>query len=269
MKTKLFLTFLAIAGLQTAEAHRAWVLPSSTVLSGDESWVTFDACASNNIFFFNHRPMPADAISAVAPDGSAIALQNTAEGAMRTTFDLELKKEGTYKVGVVRSGLGAFWREGEERKRWRGTREELISQGIHKKEGVRISDGSSSILSYVTLGKPSKEVLAPKGEGLEVSFNDGHPNDLVVGEDTVLTFTLNGKPAANLEVVIIRDGDRYRNEVEEITLKTNDKGECTVSWPQAGRYWLNAEIEGEAEAIEGIPVRKNSALALTLEVFPE
>lgn len=267
MKTSILLATLAIFGLQTVQAHRAWILPSSTVLSGGETWVTFDACSSNNIFFVNHRPMRTDSITATAPDGKPVELQNLTEGALRTTFDLELKQEGTYAVGVIRSGLMAFWREGEERKRWTGTKEELISQAITKKEGVRISDGGSAIISYVTLGKPSP--VTSTGKGLEVTFKDSHPNDLFAKETSNLVFQLNGQPAANLEVSIIRDGDRYRNDVEEIKLKTNEKGECSVTWPVAGRYWLNTSAEGEGETIDGASVSKRASLALTLEVFPE
>lgn len=35
-----------------AEAHRAWMLPSATVLSGDDPWVTVDAAISNDLFYF-------------------------------------------------------------------------------------------------------------------------------------------------------------------------------------------------------------------------
>lgn len=39
-----------------AQAHRAWLLPSATVLSGKDVWVTVDAAVSNDLFFFErHR----------------------------------------------------------------------------------------------------------------------------------------------------------------------------------------------------------------------
>lgn len=269
MKKILTFSILAAFGLQSAVAHRAWILPSSTVLSGDGSWVTFDLCASNNIFFVNHRPIPADSVSAIAPDGEVLEVQNAAEGHLRTTFDLELKQEGTYRVGVIRQGMMAFWKEGEENKRLRGTKEELTAQAVTKKEGVRLSEGDSAIITYVTLGKPSAPLLQPSGKGLEVIFVDSHPNDLFANEATALVFHLNGKPAANLDVVVIKDGDRFRNDPGEVTLTTNEKGECSVTWTEAGRYWLNAEIESEGEPFEGLPVKKSASIALTLEVLPE
>ena len=35
-------------------AHRQWVLPSSTVLSAADPWVTVDAAVSNELFYFDH-----------------------------------------------------------------------------------------------------------------------------------------------------------------------------------------------------------------------
>ena len=52
MNTKPLLALAALVTLSSpALAHRFWILPSSTVLSGEEPWVTFDAAVSNNLFF--------------------------------------------------------------------------------------------------------------------------------------------------------------------------------------------------------------------------
>ena len=40
---------LAICLPLSAQAHRAWMLPSATVLSGEEPWITVDAAVSNGI----------------------------------------------------------------------------------------------------------------------------------------------------------------------------------------------------------------------------
>ena len=59
-----------------AHAHRAWILPSATVVSGDKAWVTLDGAVSNNLFFPDHRPMQIDAITITAPDGSSVKPAN-------------------------------------------------------------------------------------------------------------------------------------------------------------------------------------------------
>ena len=43
---------LSVALPMAAHAHRAWMLPSATVLSGNEPWVTVDAAVSNDLFYF-------------------------------------------------------------------------------------------------------------------------------------------------------------------------------------------------------------------------
>ncbi len=52
MKARLMIAG-ALAALMlpaAAQAHRQWMMPSSTTLSGSESWVTVDAAVSNDLF---------------------------------------------------------------------------------------------------------------------------------------------------------------------------------------------------------------------------
>src|SRR3546814_12816408 len=70
---------LAIALPFGASAHRAWMLPSSTVVSGDDVWVTVVAAISNDMLYFEHHAMPLDRIKAYAPEGSDVAIENEIE----------------------------------------------------------------------------------------------------------------------------------------------------------------------------------------------
>jgi hypothetical protein len=66
-----------------------------------------------------------------------------------------------------------------------------------------------------------------------------HPNDLVEGDTATFRFIDNGKPAAGYAATVILAGLRYRSELGEIRLTTDDKGEIKVKWPAAGMYWVN------------------------------
>ena len=46
------------------------MLPSTTILSGDEPWVSVDAAVSSDLFYADHNPMRLDGLSVVAPDGT-------------------------------------------------------------------------------------------------------------------------------------------------------------------------------------------------------
>ena len=77
------------AGTAAVHAHNLWLLPSTTVLSKAD-WITVDAAVSNDLFFFNHRPLNLANLRVTAPDGSAVKPENAAEGKLRSVFDLNL-----------------------------------------------------------------------------------------------------------------------------------------------------------------------------------
>ena len=54
-KTVALLAFAAaLAAPLAAQAHRAWMAPTSTSLSGADAWVGFDAGMSNGVFIPDH-----------------------------------------------------------------------------------------------------------------------------------------------------------------------------------------------------------------------
>lgn len=247
-----------------AHAHRAWILPSATVVSGDKAWVTIDGAISNNLFFPDHRPMQIEAIAITAPDGSSVKPVNATVGQYRTTFDLELKQKGTYRIAQANSGLNASYKEGAETKRWRGTMQEYVAQGIDKKPGVELVATSRRVETFVTNGAPTP--LKTTGKGLELG-GATHPNDLYSGEDVTFTLTDNGKPAANIEVTLIQGGDRYRDEPGELKLKTGADGSLKINVETAGMYWLEAEASGTT-TMEGKTLKSQSTYVAVLEVLP-
>jgi uncharacterized GH25 family protein len=268
MKTlaKRLVVAAAIASLAggAAHAHRAWILPSATVVSGDKAWVTIDGAISNNLFFPDHRPMQIDAISITAPDGSSIKPANASVGQYRTTFDIELKQKGTYRIAQANSGLNASWKEGTETKRWRGTMQEYVAQGIDKKPGVELTASNRRVETFVTNGAPTP--LKTTGKGLELG-GATHPNDLYAGEEIAFTLTDNGKPAANVEVTLIQGGDRYRDAPGELVLKTGADGSLTFKVENAGMYWLEAESRGQT-TMEGKTLNSQSTYVAVIEVLP-
>ena len=66
----LLTTALSVPALSMA--HDFWLLPSSTVLSGQDSWVTVDGAAGNDKFHFNHRPLRLTNLVITAPDGKTV-----------------------------------------------------------------------------------------------------------------------------------------------------------------------------------------------------
>ena len=266
----------------TAHAHRAWLLPSATVLSGDDVWITVDAAVSNDLFYFEHFPLrianlggptaqlpggrgrPAN-LSITGPDGSAVPHHNGSMGRYRSTFDVHLTQRGTYKIAVTNTGVFARYKEDGRDKRWSGTLEAFAKEVPQNAEGLQATYMQSRNEVFVTSGKPTAGTLKTTGSGLEL-VPVTHPNDLVAGSAATFQLLLAGKPAPNLKVSIVPGGNRYRDKLGDMTLTTDDAGKFSVKWPEPGMYWMEAVVRDD-KASGGIKERR-AGYVVTLEVLP-
>lgn len=256
---------LAAACALPAQAHRAWLLPSTTVVSGKDVWVTIDAAVSNDLFYFEHFPLRLDNLVIEGPDGAKVEAQNPATGRYRSTFDIALKQEGTYRVSVVNAGLFASYKENGQTKRWRGTAESFAREVPANAQELRVTQSAGRIETFVTYGKPSS--FKPTGQGLEM-VPVSHPNDLVTGEPVTFQMLLDGQPAADLKVEMVRGGIRYRDRLGETEVTTGQDGRFTVNFSEPGMYWFETQVRDRKTAIPQATERRAS-YAATIEVLPK
>ncbi len=264
-----FVLALAIAAVLpfSALAHKAWLQPSQTVLAGERPWITVDAAVSNDLFYFNHVPLRLDTLVITAPDGSAVQPQNPATGKYRSVFDVELAQTGTYRLALVNDGLFANWNENGQRKRWRGNAASFASEVPKDAKDLQVSQSLGRVETFVTNGAPNQTALKPSGRGLEL-VPVTHPNDLFAGEKATFKLHIDGKPAPGLDVEIVRGGTRYRNAQDELKLTTDAQGSFSVTWPEAGMYWLETTSEDAKTSLPQAKQRRLSYVA-TLEVLPQ
>ncbi len=255
----------AIAALAlpvSAQAHRAWLAPTSTVLSGTEAWVGFDAGMSNGVFVADHAAMNLSGLTITAPDGSTAQAANAMTGRYRSTFDLHLTQAGTWRVANVSGGVVVSYRQGAETRRWRGPQADMAANIPADATDIVATRANSRTETFVTLGEPT--AIALTGQGLEL-VPVTHPNDLVAGEPATFKLVRDGQPAADMEVTIARGGSRYRDHPEEMTVRTGTDGAFTVTWPEAGLYWMNASVRLPAE---GDQLAYSAAYNGVVEVLP-
>lgn len=232
---------LVLALPLAANAHRGWIVPSFTVLSGDGAWVTLDAAISNELFYADHNPMRLDTVTVTAPDGSVEKIQNLATGKYRSTFDVQLSKPGTYRIGSAVSMVMASWTQDGQVKRFRGSPEDFARQVPANAADLKTIRSFNRNETFVTRDGPTTTVFAPTGKGLEL-VPVTHPNDLVAGEAATFKFLLDGKPAADLEVTFAPGNSRYRATPGDFKVKTGADGAFKVTFPEAGMYWMNAVV---------------------------
>lgn len=263
----IILVVAALLTPQHARAHRAWLLPSATVLSGEEVWITVDAASANDLFYFDHRPIPLDGLVVLGPDGNKIEPQNPHTGRFRSSFDVALKSPGTYRLAVVSHSLFASYEKDGETVRWRGKPEDLAKEVPADAKNLTVSQSQRRIETFATLGAPNDTALKAVGSGLEL-VPITHPNNLFAGEEARFKLQLDGKPAPNVEVTVIRDGIRYRDKLGELTSKTDDHGEFAVTWPEPGMYWVEASVTDSNVTVSAAKERR-LGYAATLEVLPQ
>ncbi len=249
-----------------SQAHKMWLLPSATVSTVDQ-WITVDAAVSNDLFYFNHVPLRLDSLAITAPDGSKVNPENAFTGKYRSVFDVQLKQNGTYKVALVNNGLFASYEDNGQRKRWRGNAEKFAKEVPANAKNLEVSESFGRVETFVTAGKPTEAALKPANVGLEL-VPVSHPNDLYAGEASKFRFLIDGKPAANLEVVVQAGGTRYRNDQQEQKLKTDAQGELAVNWPAPGMYWLETGTQDQKTSLKQAKERRLSYVA-TFEVLPQ
>ncbi|WP_454714220.1 DUF4198 domain-containing protein [Caulobacter segnis] len=250
-KKRLLAAALGVATLalpMTASAHRGWIVPSATVLSGDV-WVTFDAAISNELFYPDHNAMRLDGLVVTAPDGSVDKIQNGSTGKYRSTFDVALSKPGTWKIGSSSQSVTASYTEAGAVKRFRGSPEDFARQVPAGAADLKTIKSFNRNEVFVTRDKPTTDVFKPTGKGLEL-VPVTHPNDLVAGEAASFKFLVDGKPAADLEVTIAEGGSRYSPRADQ-KVKTGADGVLKFTLPEAGMYWINASVRSGATAGRG------------------
>lgn len=264
--SKIALGLLLCAPL-AAHAHKAWLLPSATVLSGEDPWITVDAAVSNDLFYFNHVPLNLDGLVVTAPNGKTITPEHVATGQFRNTFDLHLTEPGTYRIAIAGGGLFASWKEDGKTKRWRGDAAKFASEVPKDAAELTVTQSTRRIETFVTVGAPDTAALKPTGVGLELAAVT-HPNDLFAGEKATFQLLLDGKPIAKQAVTLIADGSRYRNAQDEIDVVTDADGRFSVTWPAAGRYWMESAIEDDKATMAPATQRRLGYVA-TFEVLPQ
>lgn len=236
---------LALTAASWAQAHPVWMLPSEFNVSSDEAWwITVDASVSHSVFHPD-GPIGLDTLRLLNPKGERLPSASVSRGQRRSVFDLQLSEQGTYLAelrlptrNVTTYQLGAR----NTVRRMLGTKQELQAQIPADAREVKTTAYQIVSRFYVTRKAPTRTVLTPTGQGLEL-LPVTHPADIVVGEVAVFRLTRDGKPLAGAEAELVPHGTYYRNDRRQTVLKTDAAGEIRFVPAQMGPYLLTVSVE--------------------------
>lgn len=279
LKTSLIAATALIVAATPALAHRNWLLPSATIFSAGDDWVTIDAAESSDLFFADHRPLQLNNVKVWAPDGTESKIENGSSGRVRSTFDVHLDKPGTWRIAMVQAGtMGSFKVNGEE---WRlGFRRgpapgapaapapkfvSSIDEIPANATDIQITEMSGRNEVFATNGEPTSTVFQPTNKGLEM-VPVTHPAELVKGEPARLKFLVDGKPAQGLKLTILPGLKRYRDGDGSFEVTTGADGVATINFPEAGMFWMTTSLTDSKPSNPKATARRMSWTA-TLEVM--
>jgi len=243
---KTLLLCLTVAISSQVSAHSRWLLPSHYTLSSEAGeWVTLDATASNEVFNVD-KALSIDPMTILTPSGKKTRPSSAYKAHRKSVADYFIKENGTYKItNNATANYFSRYKVGDTQKRARVNKEALKALVPSNASNLETTYGLTRIETYITMNNPTENYGAD-GKFLELVPNT-HPSEIVESEAATFSFTYHGKPQAGVEVEIVRDGARYRNDPEVVKLLTNNKGEITFTPKKAGRYLLIAEYQQDAQ----------------------
>lgn len=267
-----------------AQAHMTWLLPNAAQVSGKEPVVTVDAAISEDLFVFE-RALKLETLRITGPAGVNVEPDNRSAARHRESFDLKLVKDGTYRISHTSQSVLASYQQGGETKRFRGTPEAFAKEVPAQVELLGLARTFNRHQTFVSKEEPGTLSFSPEGQGMEL-IPLGPVTDLSDGDNTRFRLLLDGKPLPDATLRLLREGNRYRYKMGEVTVKSDAKGEFGITWAEPGRYWLGAN-HGErptnpapaASATAGMPTGmaggtrdkplQRASLSATFEVRPK
>lgn len=277
---KQFAIAFALAGAAcAAQAHRPWMIPNTSTVDsehGREAWVTIDGAISENLFDADFMPLRLDGLSVTGPDGTTVPAPSATVGKHRSTVDIPLPRDGTYRITLAVTNVMGSYRLGGETKRFRAT-EQTVKDAIPAgATDVHTSTTRQRQDTFVTLNKPSSGALKATGAGLEMVPLTS-PTELRAGEQARFRFLLNGQPLPHFAFSMVPGGVKYRGTLGEERFSTDANGEADITLPAPNLYWLSATWPVRAPGSAQHPPGEHDAppegarytYSATLEVLPE
>lgn len=267
---KTSLCALGILFASSSFAHDLMVLPAKSIVTKSPANVAIDITATHGVYRYE-KPVSGDNISVFGPDGKKIRnIGTVVKSATRTSFDLAINTDGTYKIvySSPRSGYMTTYTIGarETKKRLRLSKSELKGHLPENAKNIETAKLNRYSMAFVTAKKPTFANLKPTNKGFEI-IPVTHPADYVNGEEIIFKALMNGKAIQGVNIAIKSEANIYNDNQEPITLTTNSKGTASITMENAGRY--SAVFNYEAPSHDPKADKEMNSVFYTFEVVHE
>ncbi|MCB5161077.1 DUF4198 domain-containing protein [Marinomonas algarum] len=236
---KTTLCTLGILAASSSFAHDLMILPAKSIITQSPETIAVDVTATHGVYRYD-KPVSADGIRVFGPDGKNIRdIGTVVQSATRTSFDLDVETNGTYKIlySSSRSGYMTSYTIGarDTKKRARLSKSELKGNIPDTAKNVQTTKYERHGMTFITAKMPTTDVMKPTNKGFEI-IPVTHPADYINGEEITFKALLDGSVAPGVEIAIKSEAGIYNGNQQPITLTTDKDGMASVTLDDAGRY---------------------------------
>lgn len=254
---------MAAALTGPAAAHTSYLLPNYFSLT-DGKMITLEGGFAEK-FFNSDVALTAQDFHFYHPDGRRDSFKKIVSFDQITILESEIPEAGTY---LFTSGerLGRISTIAKVKGEWVSVNPDDPKAQVpaDATETAKLQTATVTDV-YVTKGAPSNKVLSLPPQGRLAITPITHPNAIFMDDGFDLSVSYGGKPLANFETTLYRQGGGYDEKSFAQVNKTDARGRLKLKFDQPGIYLIMARHRGEAPAGAATPWRSYTA-SLTFEV---
>lgn len=246
-----------------AQAHTSYLLPNYFSLT-EGKMITLEGGFAEK-FFNSDVALTAQDFHFYHPDGRRDVFKKIVSLDQITILESDIPEPGTY---LFTSGerLGRVSTIAKVKGEWVSLNPDDPNAEVPEgaTETAKLQTATVTDV-YVTKGAPTKTVLALPPQGRLALTPITHPNAVFLDEGFELSVTYGGKPLADFETTLYRQGGGYDAKPFEQVNKTDASGHLKLKFDQPGVYLIMARHRGDAPPGAATPYRSYTT-SLTFEV---
>jgi hypothetical protein len=246
-----------------ADAHTSYLLPNYFSLSEGRT-ITLEGGFAEK-FFNSDVALTAQDFHFYHPDGRRDSFKKIASFDQITILESDIPESGTY---LFTSGerLGRISTIAKVKGEWVSVNPEDPNAKVPAgaTETAKLQTATVTDV-YVTKGAPTRTVLDLPPQGRLAMTPVTHPDAVFMDEGFELVLSYGGKPLANFETTLYRQGGAYDEKPFEQVNKTDAAGHLRLKFDRPGVYLVMARHRGEAPPGAATPFRSYTT-SLTFEV---
>lgn len=266
MKPVLRAALFAGLGLTVATgalAHTSYLLPNYFSVT-EGKMITLEGGFAEKMFS-SDVALTSKEFHLYRPDGKRDTFDKVASFEQITILESDINEPGTY---LFTSGerLGRMSTIAKVKGEWVTVNPEDPKAQVPK-EATDVSKSQTATVTdvYVTKGKPSDAVLKLPPQGHLAFTPITHPSAIFLDEGFEMAVSWGGKPLANFETILYRQGGDYDEKKFEQSNKTDANGKLKLKFDRPGIYMIMARRMGDSPKGAATPYRSYTT-SLTFEV---